>query len=116
MRKAFLVDLNIKTMTIKVRHPKGEFSYGERRVVTIKPQAEEATMRFLRERQEHLHSIGIKESKYLIRNFSSGSEASFSSNHFRKLKKRLQDTTGIEFKIKFTVAHLPLYLFRRTLP
>jgi integrase len=100
LRKARLEDLDRANMTIKVRHPKGESSYGDKRVVAIMPQAEDASLRFLKERHEYIQSMGLKASKYLIPNLSTGEDAIYSSNHFRKLKKRLQDETGIEFKLK----------------
>ncbi len=100
LRKARLEDLNIKSMTIKVRHPKGESSYGERRIVTIMPQAEEATLLFLREREDYVRMSGLKQSLYLIPNLSNGKDSIYSSNHFRKLKKQLQDASGIEFRLK----------------
>ena len=100
LRTARLEDLNIKNWTFKVRNPKGAGSYGERRVISIMPQAEETTLRFLNERRQHIRSMGFKESKYLIPNLSGGKDTTYSSNHFRKLKKRLQEATGIEFRIK----------------
>ena len=100
LRTARIEDLDVKNWTFRVRNPKGAGSYGERRVVSIMPQAEEATLRFLRERREYIRSKGLGDSKYLIPNLSSGKDSIYSSNHFRKLKKRLQDATGIEFRIK----------------
>ena len=100
LRLARIDDLNLKDMTIRVRHPKGEGSYGEKRIVSIMPQAEEATREFIVERREYLQVKGIKESKYLIPNLMAEKDAPYSSNHLRKLKKELQDATGIEFKLK----------------
>ncbi len=100
LRLARIEDLNLKDMTFMVRHPKGEGSYGEKRVVSIMPQAEEATREFIAERREHLQAKGVKESKYLIPNISGDKDAPYSSNHFRKLKKELQEATGIDFKLK----------------
>lgn len=100
LRLARIEDLNLKDMTFMVRHPKGEGSYGEKRVVSIMPQAEEATREFIAERREHLQTRGVKESKYLIPNISGDKDAPYSSNHFRKLKKELQEATGIDFKLK----------------
>jgi integrase len=68
--------------------------------VSIMPQAEEATNRFISERREHVKKMGFKESRYLIPNLTTGKDMCYSSNHFRKLKKRLQEASGIKFKIK----------------
>lgn len=100
LRLARLEDLNIRDMTIKVMHPKGESSYGDKRVVSIMPQAEEATRAFLKERHEYVQRMGLKESKHLIPNLSSGKDKVYSSNHFRRLKKELEEATGIKFKLK----------------
>lgn len=100
LRKAWLEDMNPQRMTFKVRHPKGEASYGERRIVSIMPMAEQSVHTFLAERQEYIRSMGLKSSKYLIPNLSMGKDEIYSSNHFRKLKKVVQEATGIEFRLK----------------
>jgi integrase len=100
LRKARLEDLNMTSMTIKVRHPKGESSYGEKRVIAIMPQAEETVRKFVKERQEYIQKSGLRESKYLIPNLTAGKDGIYSSNHFRKQKKLLQEVTGIQFKLK----------------
>jgi hypothetical protein len=58
------------------------------------------TLRFSKERQEYIRSMGLRESKYLIPNLSGGKDAINSSNHLRKLRKKPQEVTGIEFRIK----------------
>ncbi len=82
-----------------VRNPKGAGPYGGRGI-SIMPQAEGMTLRFSKERQEYIRSMGLRESKYLIPNLSGGKDAINSSNHLRKLRKKPQEVTGIEFRIK----------------
>lgn len=100
LRLAHIDDIDIQEMTLLVRHPKGEDSYGGKRTVTILEEADEATLRFIEKRKEHILEMGFTESKYLIPNLSSGKDMPYSSNHFRELKKELQEATKIQFKIK----------------
>lgn len=100
LRQARFDDLNTRDMTIRVSHPKGAGSYGEKRTVSIMPQAEESVRQFLEDRKKHIQSMGKQDSKYLIPNLSGGKDVPYSANHFRKLKKELQEATGINFKLK----------------
>jgi integrase len=100
LRLAGLEDLDTHNWTFRVRHPKGEGSYGDRRMVFIMPFARRAVLAFLKERQEHLNSLGLKSAKYLIPRIGRGKESIYSANHFRNLKDQLKKATGITFQIK----------------
>jgi hypothetical protein len=39
-------------------------------------------------------------SKYLVPSLVGGKDVPYSSNHFRKIKKELEEVTGIEFRLK----------------
>jgi integrase len=100
LRLAWLEDLDTNSWTFRVRHPKGEGSYGDRRLVFIMPTARERVLVFLMERQDHLHSEGLEKAQYLIPRIRGGKEAVYSANHFRNLKDVLKKATGIAFQIK----------------
>jgi integrase len=100
LRLARLMDLNTSMWTIWVRHPKGEGNYGARRVVSLLPPCREAVTRFLKERDRHITSVGMKESLFLIPNLKGHKDRPYSANHFRKLKKELSLKSGIDFRLK----------------
>jgi len=99
LRTAEYDDLDRRNWTLRVRHPKGEGSYGERRVVTIMPPFRDDIVQYLKEREQFLSSRG-RTSKYLIPRAQNGEDKPYSSNYFRVLKKQLVEATGIEFRLK----------------
>ena len=101
LRLAKRKDLNENNWTIKVTNPKGKNSYGRLRTVPIPSPIRLAVQDFLQIRKEYLESKGIRESELLIpRVTKDGDTTHYSSNHFKKLKRQVQDLVGIEFKIK----------------
>lgn len=99
LRVAHIDDLDCRNWTLRVRHPKGEGDFGERRVVTIMPPFREDVLRYLEERDKLLQRKG-RNSEYLIPNTSGDADKPYSANHFRVLKKELEEIAGINFRIK----------------
>lgn len=100
LRLAHMVDLNTRVWKFYVRVPKGAANWAENRRVTIIPPYRQAFLDFLKAREELLCFYGRKEATYLIPYLRGGKDTHYSSNHFRKLKKEVQEVSGIEFKLK----------------
>jgi len=100
LRLAQVEDLDTKSWSLHVRHPKGEGSYGTKRTVPILPPARPAVLRFLKAREDHLREQRIR-SIALVPNTDKGRKDDFfSSNAFRVMKKRVQEVAGVKFRIK----------------
>jgi integrase/recombinase XerD len=100
LRLARLEDLDTKSWTFYVRHPKGEGSYGTKRTVPILPPARPAVERFLREREQYLRARNMR-SEALVPNTDKGRKDDFfSSNAFRVIKAMVEKEAGVEFRLK----------------
>jgi integrase len=99
LRTAHIEDLDTNRWTLRVRHPKGEGTFGARRTVAIMPPFRKAILLYLDEREMFLRTKGMN-SKYLVPALVKGKDEPYSSNHFRKIKKELEEATGIEFRLK----------------
>lgn len=99
LRLAQIDDLDTKKWSMKVRHPKGEGTFGARRVVVIVPPFRDGILQYLQERKDYLKSKG-RDSKYLVPASYDDEDKPYSSNHFRKIKKDLEERTGIDFRLK----------------
>ncbi len=100
MRLVQSVDLDLKKWKIYVRSPKGGGVWAENRTITIMPQGRPELLNFLKERDELLRFFGKDKATYLIPNLRCGRDEPYSSNHFRKLKKEVQELSGISFRLK----------------
>ncbi len=63
---AHRVDLDILRWTFKVRHPKGERTYGKQRVVPVPEPARERCIRYLKAREVELGKRGVLSAPYLM--------------------------------------------------
>lgn len=100
LRLAHLEDLNTKTWRLWIRHPKGEGSWGEPRTVPIMPQYRRDILRYLKEREAYVRSCGRSKATYLIPRCEAGQDLCYSSNAFRKLKKEVEEISGVNFRLK----------------
>ncbi len=114
LRLAHIEDLDTKNWELTVRHPKGEGTYGTKRKAKVLPQYREQVLAYLEEREAYLHGHGRRSHRYLIPNCDcpmdrkdqkgrkgqKDEDAPYSSNTFRKLKKSVQDLSGVRFKLK----------------
>lgn len=100
LRLALAEDLDPRRWRFYVRTPKGEGVWGENRTVAIMPDYREDVLTFLEEREHLLRFYGMERSIYLVPNLRGGKDSPYSSNHFRELKKEVQEISGISFKLK----------------
>ncbi|WP_162137720.1 tyrosine-type recombinase/integrase [Methanomassiliicoccus luminyensis] len=100
LRLAHIEDLDTRRWRLYVRTPKGAGVWAENRTVTITPPYREGFITFLQERDDLLRYYGRKKATFLIPNLRSGQDGSYSSNHFRELKKEIQEASGIDFRLK----------------
>lgn len=100
LRLAHVEDLNIKTWRLWIRHPKGEGSWGEPRTVPVMPQYRRDILRYLKQREAYVRSCGRSKATYLIPRCEAGQDLCYSSNAFRRLKKEVEEISGVKFRLK----------------
>jgi len=100
LRLSHLVDLDTRTWRLYVRVPKGAAKWAENRRVSIVPPYRQAFLDFLEARKELLQYYGRKEATYLIPSLQGGKDTFYSANHFRELKREVQEVCDIDFKLK----------------
>jgi integrase len=100
LRLVHIEDLNTKTWRLKVQAPKGADKWAYNRTVTITPPYRSEFLAFLEERDKMLQHYGRTTATYLIPNLQGGKNTFYSSNHFRVLKKEVQELSGIDFRLK----------------
>lgn len=100
LRLAHVEDLNTKAWRLRIRHPKGEGSWGNSRTVPVMPQYRRDILRYLKEREAYVRSCGRTRATYLIPRCDAGKDLYYSDVAFRKLKKEIEEISGVEFKLK----------------
>ncbi|MCX6652382.1 MAG: site-specific integrase [Methanomassiliicoccales archaeon] len=97
LRLANLEDLELRNWTFRVRHPKGERSYGRQRMVLVLPPAHEAAKRFLKERRMKLDEMGVNACEVLIPAFHGRGKAGFyASARFWEIKRKVQRLVNVD--------------------
>ncbi|MCL2785638.1 MAG: site-specific integrase [Methanomassiliicoccaceae archaeon] len=98
MFEAEMQDINLAAETFYVRHPKGEGSWGKKEKVNIIRQDMLRRLeRSLKEREEYLAEMGVK-TKFVFVNPSTGKP--LCGNTFRKHKIKIEELSGVSFRIK----------------
>jgi len=102
LRLAHLEDLDLQNWTIKVRHPKGEASWGEKRVVYIPEPARRYVVCFMTARAEMLYERGLREDVIpLIPSISPRGRMDFyTAQGIGALKRRVERLSGVKFDIR----------------
>ena len=100
LRLAHYQDLDLRSWTLKVRHPKGEGSYGEFRVVPLPGPIRPSVERFLRARERMLADKGILSSEPLIPRQRGSANAYYSANHFETICREVRAVSGVEFDLR----------------
>lgn len=100
LREVQMQDVDLRRWRIYVRSPKGGGVWAENRTITIMPQGRPELIDFLKEREQLLRYYGKDKAIYLIPNLKFGRDEPYSSNHFRELKKEVQEIAGIDFMLK----------------
>jgi integrase len=99
LRKAEIGDLDVRTWSLRVRHPKGEARYGEHRIVPIPSPMRNAVLDYLRAREAMLTAKGLLEAKPLVCR-SSDPTAFYSPMHLRRIKKKVEEISGVAFELR----------------
>ena len=81
-------------------NPKGAGKYARERDAIVMPPYRQEMLSFLEERKKYLASHNRTEAEYLIPNLEYGKDTYYCSNHFRKMKKELQELSGVHFRLK----------------
>ncbi len=101
LRLANLDDLNLKKMTLFIRHPKGEGSWAASTTIDlIRPDMIPMIQQYIKEREEMIKKKGFMKSLALFPNLSLGPNAFYSANHFGKVKRDIESLSGVSFKLK----------------
>ena len=101
LRLAHLEDLNLKKMTLFIRHPKGEGSWAASTTIDlIRPDMLPMIEQYLQEREEVVMRKGFPRALALFPNLSLGPNAFYSANHFGKVKREIEALCQVEFKLK----------------
>lgn len=100
LRLAHMEDLDVRRWRLYVRFPKGAGVWAQNRTVAIMPPYRQAVLTYLEEREKMLQYYGREQATFLIPNVRNGKDSPYSSNHFRELKKEVEELSGISFKLK----------------
>lgn len=101
LRLAHVEDININEWTFWVRHPKGENTYGRKRIVYIPEPIRPIVNEYLEERRKHLEKAGEPNIKPLIPSVKNSKNNYFYTHEaFYQMRRRLGELSGISFKIK----------------
>jgi len=102
LRLAHLEDLDMREWTIRVRHPKGEDSWGEKRVVYIPEPAREYVVRYMTARAEMMYRRDIREDVIpLVPSISPRGRMDFyTAQGIGSLKRRVERLSGVKFDIR----------------
>jgi len=102
LRLAHMEDLNLQDWTIGVRHPKGEASWGEKRVVYVPEPARGYVVRFMTARAEMLYRRDIRDDVVpLIPSISPRGRTNFyTAQGIGELKRTVERLSGVKFDIR----------------
>jgi integrase/recombinase XerD len=101
LRLAHFKDLDMKKQTLVIQHPKGEGSWASQAPVDlIRPDMVPIIERYLKERQQHVQKAGYEGALALFPNLYGGQDGFYSANHFKQIKKKVEEISGVEFKLK----------------
>jgi integrase/recombinase XerD len=102
LRLAHLEDLDTASWTLRVRHPKGEATWGEKRVVYIPGPARKQVFSFLSARAAMVSKYGLTEEVIpLVPSFSPRGRASFyTAQGIGCVKRAVEKGSGVKFEIR----------------
>jgi len=99
LRKTEFEDLDTKNWTLRVRHPKGEASYGEYRIVPIHELLKLYIQRYLNAREKMLAEKGLLEAKPLVCK-KQWPHKFYSDNILRQHKRKIEEISGVNFELR----------------
>jgi len=100
LRRARFEDLDTKAWVLRVRHPKGEGSYGDFRTVPIPEPLRPRVERFLRARETMIAKKGELTAEPLIPRQCGGPNAYYSENAFEQIAVKVRKVSGIQFDFR----------------
>ena len=101
LRLAHIEDLNLRKMTLFIRHPKGEGSWAASTTVDlIRPDMTPLIQQYLEERNAHVKSKMVPKALALFPNLTQGPNGFYSANHFGKIKRDIEGQCDVSFKLK----------------
>jgi len=101
LRLAHLEDFDLRRRTFYVRHPKGEGSWASPETVElIRMDVLRLIKRYLVERDDHIRSKGLRKATALFPNLYRGQDEFYSANGFFSIKQKVEEISGVEFKLK----------------
>lgn len=100
LRRAKFEDVDERTWTLRVRHPKGEGSYGEFRTVPIPGPLRPYLARFLRARERMLAGKGLLSVEPLIPKERGDPNSYYSANAFEAISSRARQVSGVDFDFR----------------
>jgi integrase len=100
LRRARFEDLDTKTWVLRVRHPKGEGSYGDFRTVPIPGPLRPRVERFLRARERMIAEKDELTAEPLIPRQRGGPDAYYSEGAFERVSARVRDASGVDFQFR----------------
>lgn len=98
LRRAQFADLDLRGWTLRVRHPKGEGSYGEYRVVPLPGPLKPCVERFVRTRESMLAGKGELVAEPLIPR--QRGDGYYSANHFEQIAMEVRALSGVDFDFR----------------
>jgi integrase/recombinase XerD len=100
LRRARFEDLDTKAWVLRVRHPKGEGSYGDVRTVPIPGPLRPRVERFLRARENMIAKKGQLTAEPLIPRQRGGPNAYYSENAFEQIAVKVRNASGVKFQFR----------------
>lgn len=100
LRRARFEDLDTKSWVLKVRHPKGEGSYGDFRTVPIPGPLRPRIERFFRARETMLAEKGELVAEPLIPTRKGRPSSYYSANSFEEISRKVREVSGVEFDFR----------------
>lgn len=101
LRLAHLEDVDVETWTFRVRHPKGEDSWGVKREVYIPEPCRPVVQQFLKERARELCNRGIQQLTPLIPSLSPrGKHDFYTAQGIENIKRWVEKQSGMKFQIR----------------
>ena len=97
LRTAEYSDLDTKSWTLRVSHPKGERTYGTQRVLPIPEPLRPIVLRFLDARDRELAKRGLLESKPLV--FAYKPNEPITKQTVHRWKVRTEKLSGVRFTV-----------------
>ena len=99
LRTAHVEDLDTRTWILRVRHPKGEGSYGSNREIPLPAPLRPVAIAYLRAREQMLAKHGLLYAEPLLCR-KDKPHSFYSANRLRSIKARVEELSGVKFELR----------------